>query len=281
MHAQSRFTVVTPNYNMGEFLEETIISILSNISDRDEYYIIDGGSTDKSIEIIHKYSNRISGWISERDHGYADAIAKGFSMGAGRYLCWINSGDLLLKGALNQVEKLFHSTDLDMIFGDDLYIDLSSRVIGFSRGYCCNLRKSMIFGGWTPLQDACFWKRSIYESIGGIDPSLENAADFDLFARLAISGKTLYTPFTFSAFRAHEGQRSIKNRESYKAEREKSRKELMPLCEATWLSRLVNQIFYSALTRIRARVLHKYWDLSKLHNLDARKLKCKNYYDEA
>jgi GT2 family glycosyltransferase len=277
MKKNSRFIIVTPNFNMGHLLEETIISVLNNISSDDEYYIIDGGSTDTSIEIINKYSNKITGSISEPDHGYADAIAKGFAQGNGKYMCWINSGDLLLKGSLNMAVSLLDSTKVDMIFGDDLYIDSSSRVISFSSGQCRDLRKAMIYGDWTPLQDACFWSRSVYEKVGGIDITFKDAADYDLFARLSTSGRALYTPFTFSAFRCHHGQRSIKNKKSYIYEKEKSRKVLVANSSESKLSRLLNRLLYYVLIRWRARVLHKHWDIPALHNLDARTLICRDY----
>lgn len=277
MSVRPRFTIVTPNFNMGDYLEETMISVLNNMSDGDEYYIIDGGSSDKSIEIINKYASRISGWISEPDHGYADAIAKGFASGAGEYLCWINSGDLLLKGALNKAKNLLDETGADMIFGDDLYINSSSLVISFSRGHCRDLRKAMIYGDWTPLQDACFWRRVVYDRVGGIDTFIKNAADYDLFARISCDGKAIYAPFTFSAFRSHDGQRSIKNKISYKAEKEKSRKILVAKARDPKFLKLLYRLFYFFLMRWRARVLHRYWDISRLHNLDARTLICREY----
>src|SRR5262249_41374035 len=152
----------------------------------DEYLIIDGGSTDGSVDIIRRHEANITGWISEPDDGYADALAKGFARASGDILCWINASDLYLSGALDAVRALMTS-DLDMIFGDDFYIDEENRILSFSRGWVPNLRLAMLYGGWSPLQDACFWRRELYEKVGGIDRSFRFAADYDLFLRMALA----------------------------------------------------------------------------------------------
>lgn len=120
---QNTFTVVTPNYNMGSYLAETIESVLANLESGDEYFIIDGGSTDESVEIIRHYENKITGWVSEKDCGYADALAKGFARANAEYQCWVNCGDLLLPGALDEARTRLAEKDSEMIFGDDVYVD--------------------------------------------------------------------------------------------------------------------------------------------------------------
>src|SRR5262245_44562048 len=120
-----RISVVTPSFNMASYLEDTIKSVIANLGADDEYFIIDGGSTDGTIAIIRRYEQRITGWVSEADAGYADAIAKGFERAGGDILCWINAGDLYLLGALEAARNLLMG-DLDMIFGDDFYVDENS-----------------------------------------------------------------------------------------------------------------------------------------------------------
>lgn len=147
------FSIITPNYNMGNYLEETIESVLDNLQKEDEYFVIDGGSTDNSVEIIRKHEKYLSGWISETDRGCADAISKGFKKSTNTFQCWINSGDLLLKGSLEKSRGALTEMDVDMIFGDNVYIDEEGRVIKHSSGFIRSLRKMMLYGGWTPRQD--------------------------------------------------------------------------------------------------------------------------------
>ena len=110
--------------------------------------------------------------------------------------------------------------DSEMTFGDDFHVDEASRVLSYSRGWVSDLRSAMLFGGWSPLQDACFWRRSLYDRVGGIDRSLRFAADYDLFLRMALAGKCTYVPLAFSAFRRHAGQKSAAGAGPYRAERE-------------------------------------------------------------
>ena len=212
------FSVITPNYNMDSYLAATIESVLSNLRPGDEYFIVDGGSSDRSVEVIQRYESKISGWISQKDKGYADALAKGFARCTGEYLCWVNSGDLLLRGALDVARSVFEKTEADFIMGDDLYIDDRDIVLSQSRGGILAFKYMMLFGRWTPLQDACYWKRSLYEAAGGIDPTLRYAADYDFFLRAAWHGRTTYTPTVYSAFRRHAGQKSIAGSLEYKRE---------------------------------------------------------------
>ena len=247
MGGDLRFCVVTPNYNMGRFLEETIISVLNNLRPGDEYYIVDGGSTDGSQDIIRSFEGDISGWLSEPDKGYADALRKGFERTNAPLMCWINSGDLLLDRSLEIRRDSFAHTGADMLFGDDYYIDETGRVIQLSNGEVHDLTSMMLYGGWTPLQDACSWRRTLYDKVGGIDDNLLYAADYDLFLRMSLHGTCMYLPAVLSAFRRHDDQKSIVYNEMYEQEREASRKMIQ--VRFSWLRRL----YYFSAIRCRSR----------------------------
>lgn len=209
---------------MGSYLESTMESVLKNLSPGDEYFVIDGGSTDDSVNIIRSFESKLSGWVSESDSGYADALGKGFNMGSNSLMCWINSGDLMLQGSLDKVRQILSQGDVDFIFGDDFLISESSCVVQVSNGFVRDLQSIMLFGGWTPLQDACYWSRDLYQKVGGINTKLKYAADYDLFLRMSIYGRLRYIPMVFSAFRRHAGQISIANVVGYRAERMESRR---------------------------------------------------------
>lgn len=256
--SQHRFVVVTPNFNMGSYLMETIESVLRNLREGDQYFIIDGGSTDNSIEVIRRYEDRLAGWVSEKDEGYSHAIAKGFAMGNGQFQYWVNSGDLILPGSLDAAREILLQGEVDLIFGDDVNIDEDGCIIQISNGYTKNLKLMMLNGGWTPLQDACFWKTSLYEKVGGLDINLKNAADFDLFLRMVVSGKVKYIPQIFSAFRKHQNQKSIKNQIAYRKEREICRKrEINKIYRGRIIDSALLTIFYWIKVHWRARFQDK------------------------
>jgi glycosyltransferase involved in cell wall biosynthesis len=252
------FSVVTPNLNMGHFLGRTIQSVLVNLEPGDEYFIVDGGSKDDSIPVIRKYDLQLTGWTSEPDHGYADALGKGFRRCTGEYMCWINSGDLLLEGALQAARQALDETGADLIFGDDLYIDEGDKVLLHSRGYVRSLKRFMLYGGWTPLQDACFWRRDLYERVGGLDATLKLAADYDFFLRASWSGRNVYVPKTFSAFRRHAGQLSISESSGYEQERRLSRERMFRALHPHAMTRVGATALFWFLTRWRYHIA-RHW----------------------
>ena len=274
-----RISVVTPSFNMAPYLEDTIKSVLGNLRAGDEYFVIDGGSTDGSADIIRRHERHITSWVSEPDSGYADALAKGFDRATGDILCWINAGDLYLGGALDTARQWL-AGDLDMIFGDDFYIDEGNRVLSYSRGWVPNLRMATLYGGWTPLQDACFWRRGLYQSIGGIDRSLRYADDYDLFLRMALAGRTSYVPVAFSAFRRHAGQKSISGSAAYEDERKRVRaREIGTYRAAPVLKALFRGLNRAAMSA-RARIAPLAWRRPDLVGRPVTSLPCAAYWKD-
>lgn len=271
------FTVVTPSMNMGRYLAETIESVAENLRAGDEYYVIDGGSSDQSLQIIRSYDQALTGWVSEPDNGYAHALRKGFDSCRTDFMCWINAGDLLLPGALDHARSALEESGADCIFGDDFYIDDASRVISFSRGYVRSLQRAMYYGGWTPLQDACFWRRTLYERVGGINRDLRYAADYDLFLRFSGNGICKYVPQAFSAFRRHAEQKSIGGAKSYARERAACRRRELSRLQDTALRKALLSAYYWIYVRFRARVLHRLWDLPALRGVPVASLTAGSY----
>jgi glycosyltransferase involved in cell wall biosynthesis len=271
-----RISVVTPSFNMAPYLEDTIRSVLSNLRAGDEYFIIDGASTDGSVDLIRHYESSITGWVSEKDSGYADALAKGFEHTTGDILCWINAGDLYLSGAFDAARERI-AGDLDMIFGDDFYIDENNRILAYSRGWVPNLHAATLFGGWSPLQDACFWRRSVYERVGGIDPTLQYAADYDLFLRMAVAGRARYVPLTFSAFRRHLGQKSVAGASAYDIERYKVRSRELDSYGSTRALKMLHRVINRSGMSVRARLAPWVWRRRDLVGKLVTELPCDVY----
>ncbi|MDD2806220.1 MAG: glycosyltransferase family 2 protein [Elusimicrobiales bacterium] len=270
-----RFSVVTPTYNMGRYLAATIESVIANMRPGDEYFIIDGGSTDDTLDVIRSYEKRITGWVSEPDSGYGDALRKGFAMASGEFQCYINSGDVLLSGALDVARECFQGNDADFLFGDDVYIGEDGLVIFYNSGAVSNLKNFMLFGGWTPLQDACFWRKTVFSSAGSVDPSLRYAVDYDLFLRYSLQGKCLYLPIVFSAFLKHDGQKSRRYYAEYAIEREKCRERELCRVRYHWGWKMLLSGYYWSLVRIRAYFIAPMLRrLTQMSEIPVRTLNC-------
>ena len=126
-------SIITPSYNQDGYIENTIQSVLAQDYPQIEYRIIDGGSTDSTVEVIKKYENRLAGWVSEKDHGQTDAINKGFGQAQGDILAWINSDDTYEPGAVRAaVTYLQEHPDVGMVYADCNYINEAGDVIGMS-----------------------------------------------------------------------------------------------------------------------------------------------------
>jgi glycosyltransferase involved in cell wall biosynthesis len=276
--APVRISIVTPNFNMAGYLDETIRSVLANCGPGDEYFVIDGCSTDGSVDIIRQHEAALTGWTSEPDRGYADALAKGFARATGDVLCWINSGDVLLSGTFDAVRRIFAAGDVDMIFGDDFYIDERSRVLRFSRGRVRDIAAAMLYGGWTPLQDACFWTREIYCRVGGVDRGLRYAADYDFFLRLVLTGRTRHAPFAFGAYRRHPGQLGVSGARTYSSEREQVRLRELKTARDTPFVAWIKRMYYLNANRLRARIGWRMWQRPELIGRTIGTLSCSNYW---
>jgi len=203
-----KISVVTPSYNQGKYLEQTILSVLSQDYPNVEYIIIDGGSTDGSVEIIKKYQHRLHYWESEKDKGFGHALNKGFAKATGEILCWLNSDDILLPGALDIVGRFFGKfPDVGVVTGDRWYIDESS-VMLFKTRYYFYLPGQFKFTK-TLAQEATFWRKEVFSKAGGyIDEQLRFVIDFDLWCRLGKVTTFRHIPFFLGGFRVQPESKS-------------------------------------------------------------------------
>lgn len=180
-----KISIVTPNFNGGEYLEQTIQSVLSQDYPNLEYIIIDGGSTDNSIEIIKKYENQISYWVSEPDNGLYHAVQKGFDKSTGEIMAWLNSDDLYHQKSFFSVAEIFTQFDeVNWIQGTPSFFDEIGRVV--SVGTIKRWSKLDYYLGnfkWIQ-QESVFWRRSLWVKSGSkIDVSMKYAGDLELWLR--------------------------------------------------------------------------------------------------
>ena len=237
-----KISIVTPSFNQGEFIEATIQSILSQNYPNLEYIIIDGGSTDGSVEIIKKYEKHLHFWCSEPDAGQYDAINKGFSYSSGEIMTWLNSDDMYcpwtiktvvsIMSELPQVEWL---TTLSPAFWDwHGFCHNISSISGYSKkAYLDGLYlppNSKTAIGWIQ-QESTFWRRNLWQKVGGaIATEFKLAGDFDLWSRFYSYANLYGTPSPLGGFRIQSNQRS-RQIEQYITEAKQSLARMRTLCQ--------------------------------------------------
>ncbi len=205
-----KLSIVTVTYNAAQFLEETIRSVLLQGYPDLEYIIVDGGSTDGTVDIIRKYQEWIARWISEPDRGQSHAINKGWAMATGEWLGWLNADDIYLPGVLNSVSAaLVGAPEVDLVYGDVLYVNVDGKprdVITYSE---FSLHTMVMRGGLihTP---SVFWRSSLNSRAGALYESHHYAMDNDFWLRVAPLARCRYLPGAMSTFRRHEGSKTEK-----------------------------------------------------------------------
>jgi glycosyltransferase involved in cell wall biosynthesis len=218
-----RISVVTPSFNQARFIEATIRSVLGQDYPHVEYLVMDGGSSDGSVDIIHKYADRLAYWRSGPDGGQADAIGQGFERSTGDILAWLNSDDLYLPGAFAKVARIFKlHPDAEALSGGAYCIDHEGRPLrgpgAYTRGVRASFNRFRFYEQDGVFQPATFWRRSAYEAVGGIDRSLQFILDRDLFTRLARRRPLARLPEPLACFRLHGECKSMRLQHVRKAE---------------------------------------------------------------
>ena len=202
-------SIITPSYNQGTFLEDTINSVLNQDYPNIEYIVIDGGSTDESLDIIKKYAEKLAYWESKPDKGQTDAINKGFARASGEILAWLNSDDLLLPGAVSAaVNYLTANPNIGMVYGDAYFINKAGQKIGDFPAAKTDYQK--LRRGYVHIpQQASFFRAALWKQVGPLDPSFYFAMDYDLWVRLAKITNFAYVPGPWACFRLHGDAKTI------------------------------------------------------------------------
>ena len=202
-------SIVTPSFNQAHYLESTILSVLEQDYPNIEYIIVDGGSSDGSLEIIRRYANRLAWWVSEKDNGQTDAINKGFNRMKGDILAWLNSDDTYEKNVVREaVSYLQEKPEVGLVYGGANFIDENGRIIGHFPAAQTNYRR--LRQGYVHIpQQSAFWRADLWRKVGPLDPSFFFAMDYDLWVRLAALAPVQYLPRLWANFRLHTQGKTI------------------------------------------------------------------------
>jgi glycosyltransferase involved in cell wall biosynthesis len=207
----SPIAIITPSFNQGKYIRRTIESVLSQGVDQLDYLVVDGGSSDETVEVLRSYGDRIR-WISEPDNGIADAINKGIDNSTGEIVGWLNSDDIYYPGAFKNVLEFFKvHPEIDVVYGKANHIDASDNIL--------EPYPTEPFS-WERLVDTCvisqpatFFRRRVVEQYGALDQGYPHSVDYELWIRWAKAGVRFeYMPTFLAATRLHPDAKTIAKR---------------------------------------------------------------------
>ncbi len=195
-------SIITPSYNQAAYLEQTIRSVLEQDYPRIEYIVVDGASTDGSVEIIKKYESKFAYWVSEKDRGQAEAINKGFARATGDIVAWLNSDDYYLQGAVSAAVKIFEENpEVVLVYGDMLAVDEHGKTFNTLTYGQLSLEDLLCFR--IIGQPAVFMRRSALQKTDGLNLDFHFLLDHLLWTQLARQGRILHVNQVWSAARYH------------------------------------------------------------------------------
>lgn len=217
-----KISIVTVCYNMKDYIEQTILSILSQGYGNLEYIIIDGGSVDGTQDILKKYSDRLAYYVSEPDQGMYDALRKGLSRATGDIIGWLNADDIYLPGAFKTLERIFSSfPEVEWLGSRTAFLSENGALTHVLPKTAIRTRKD-IREGWCRedllgylMQEGMFWRRSLMEKAGLPDPAFRYAGDFEFWVRFAGCADIHYTDVPLAAFRRRSAGLSSAAKDAY------------------------------------------------------------------
>lgn len=205
-----RISIVTPSFNQGRYIEETIRSVLLQGYADLEYFVIDGGSKDQSLDVISRYEPWLAYWETKPDKGQAHAINKGFRKASGEIIAWINSDDFYLRGALCKAACwLRRGEDVFFIYGGCEVVDEGGKVVDYYMGRHYPDQDFRSYWNHYVPQPSAFLLREILDEVGYLDESLNFVMDYDFWVRCSRSHVLFYTGEISSAFRVHRTSKTV------------------------------------------------------------------------
>jgi glycosyltransferase involved in cell wall biosynthesis len=198
-------SVVVPSFNQGQYIEKTLLSILGQGYPRLEIIVIDGGSTDNTVEILEKYSNQLFYWHSKKDNGQADAINQGMQMSSGDILCWLNSDDMYLPGTLLAISEHFREKldEYHLVYGAAVVINESGNKLQGAAANTASFDPIKLTYFDYIVQPSSFWTKKLWAKVGELDINYKYVLDWDWFIRASKIATFEYIPHFYSVCRFH------------------------------------------------------------------------------
>jgi glycosyltransferase involved in cell wall biosynthesis len=221
MISSPKISIITPSFNQCLFLERTILSVLSQDYLNIEYIIIDGGSTDGSVDIIRRYEHKLAYWVSEPDKGQVDAINKGFRFATGEWVGWQNSDDFFYPGAIRgMVDAANKYPQAELIMGDMMLVDVFGRPIRDIR-YTKPTYNGLRAEGMLIANQSAFWKRDLHNLLGLLDDSYHCSFDYEWFLRVVKNAECVHIPEIWGALRLHGETKTCTQAQRFQAENQR------------------------------------------------------------
>jgi glycosyltransferase involved in cell wall biosynthesis len=207
-------SIVTPSYNQARFLETTLHSVLDQDFPKIEYLVVDGASTDGSVDIIRRYADRLTWWVSEKDSGQSEAINKGLRRARGEFVGWLNSDDVYLPGAVSAAVAVFKSNPAaGVVYGDALAIDAEGRSLNLMRSRQYSLLDLLAFN--IICQPAAFMRRSVLEQVDYLNLDYHLLMDNLLWINMAATAPLIHVPQVWASARYHDQAKNRTGGASY------------------------------------------------------------------
>ena len=208
-----KISVITPSYNQAQYLETTIRSVLDQAYPNLEYIVVDGGSSDNSVEIIKRYEKYLAWWISEKDRGQSHAINKGFARSTGDLMCWLNSDDAFETGTLDYVASHFGADpSVDAICGGVRFVDeAGATLVEVPARYDSRRQLIEFWRGYHIHQPSVFWRRKVYDMLGGVDEQLYLTMDYEYWLQLSNRFRLVAVDRVLSRATTHPAQKTADN----------------------------------------------------------------------
>jgi len=204
-----KISIITPSFNQGEFLEETILSVIGQNYPNLEYIIIDGGSTDNSVDVIKKYEKHLTYWVSEKDNGQSDAINKGFDIATGDILGWLNSDDMYMPNVLNYIVSILQPSENKICLGQCIHMNTTNGRLNTYGSDILSFKNADLTILDYVIQPSTFWTKLVWESVGKLNVNQHFGFDWEWFLRAnQMDMQFLFVNKPLSIYRIHENHKT-------------------------------------------------------------------------